>query len=79
MTTINKNESSVCVYVFSGLTDEVPPVHIYPRLCVIHWSDHNHAAFYPPLDLSYTVDDPFRYYSQLSGESKTRNIYSPHH
>lgn len=25
------------------------PLHDYPRLCLVNWKDHGHAAFYPPL------------------------------
>ncbi|RUS75710.1 hypothetical protein EGW08_016525 [Elysia chlorotica] len=25
------------------------PLHIYPRVCLVNWTDHEHAAFYPPL------------------------------
>ncbi|XP_032219728.2 uncharacterized protein LOC5519100 isoform X1 [Nematostella vectensis] len=25
-----------------------PPLYRYPRLCIVRWDDHQHAAFYPP-------------------------------
>ncbi|CAH1779960.1 unnamed protein product [Owenia fusiformis] len=28
---------------------EVPLLYKYPRLCIVHWTDHHHAAFYPPI------------------------------
>ncbi|XP_074641678.1 uncharacterized protein LOC141899331 [Tubulanus polymorphus] len=28
--------------------DHVLDLYIYPRLCIIQWEDHNHAAFYHP-------------------------------
>ena len=26
-----------------------PALYYYPRLCIIEWDDHQHAAFYPPV------------------------------
>ncbi|XP_012944667.1 uncharacterized protein LOC101860854 [Aplysia californica] len=32
-------------------TDSAGPLHVYPRMCLVDWHDHSHAAFYPPLSL----------------------------
>ncbi|XP_013408970.1 uncharacterized protein LOC106172706 [Lingula anatina] len=29
-------------------TAGTPSMYVYPRLCLIQWQDHHHAAFYPP-------------------------------
>ena len=31
--------------------DNAGPLHVYPRLCLVDWADHSHAAFYPPVSL----------------------------
>lgn len=36
---------------YSGRQAEnVPPLYHYPRLCIIQHDDHQHAAFYPPIE-----------------------------
>ena len=39
--------------------DELPSLYVYPRLCMVRWHDHRHAAFYPPPDVRVTRDEPF--------------------
>eukprot|EP00794_Sanderia_malayensis_P008174 gene8174-9050_t len=40
-----------------GIIDKVPALYHYPRLCIIDWHDHQHAAFYPPIkDLEQSKD-----------------------
>lgn len=31
-------------------TSFLPTLFHYPRLCIVRWHDHQHAAFYPPVD-----------------------------
>ena len=26
-----------------------PSLYVYPRFCIVNWTDHHHAAFYPPV------------------------------
>ena len=30
--------------------ENIPPLYHYPRLCIIQHDDHQHAAFYPPVE-----------------------------
>lgn len=36
----------VCTTDASG---SAPSLYHYPRLCLVRWEDHQHAAFYPPV------------------------------
>ena len=39
------------------MQDRVPALYHYPRVCIIDWEDHQHAAFYPPIeDLESVID-----------------------
>ena len=31
-------------------SEHVCPLYLYPRFCVVRWSDHSHAAFYPKIE-----------------------------
>ncbi|XP_006813737.1 uncharacterized protein LOC102808825 [Saccoglossus kowalevskii] len=46
----------------SRINDTIlPSLFVYPRLCVVRWSNHRKAAFYPPIEefnLVDTTDEP---------------------
>ncbi|XP_064624508.1 uncharacterized protein LOC135485998 [Lineus longissimus] len=31
---------------------DIPELYHYPRLCIIRWDDHHHAAFYPSINIT---------------------------
>lgn len=37
-------------HAFGRQAENVPPLYHYPRLCIIQHDDHQHAAFYPPIE-----------------------------
>ena len=54
-------EIFVCFLTDESSSVKSIPVYNYPLLCLIHWDDHRHAAFYPPLDGTTDTDKPFRF------------------
>lgn len=36
-------------------------MYTYPRLCVVEWKDHHHAAFYPSVDTTVSPESPFNF------------------
>lgn len=37
-------------HAFGRQAENIPPLYHYPRLCIIQHDDHQHAAFYPPVE-----------------------------
>ena len=46
--------------------DKIPALYHYPRLCIIEWDDHQHAAFYPPVDELENSNDVRQILSNIS-------------
>ena len=47
---------------------KVPAMYHYPRLCIIDWDDHQHAAFYPPPEELETSEDVAKRLSKVFSE-----------
>lgn len=48
-TDIDGSNKSLSVYL-GRQAESVPALYHYPRLCIIQRDDHQHAAFYPPVE-----------------------------
>ena len=42
---------------FESEDGRLPGLYYYPRLCIVRWKDHQHAAFYPPVEELEKTED----------------------